>query len=154
MRIYASCPGHDRYIFCGVVKAICCPEQNTLQRASSINELHKGDHCGGRRCDTLLRFFAQMPMGGLLFSVFWIIFMPMFYYQIFLPCWDCYDFRATIAHEWGHVLGFTHPDTMPHLNLRAMTPAEDARATGQPVPLGEPSAPEPAPASSPARAGA
>ena len=29
------------------------------------------------------------------------------------PCWDCYDFTATVAHEAGHILGFemTHPDT-------------------------------------------
>ena len=38
---------------------------------------------------------------------------------IFLPCWECYDFTATIAHEVGHVLGFHHPDTKPELNLKA-----------------------------------
>ena len=36
-----------------------------------------------------------------------------------LPCYDCYDFEATIAHEVGHVLGFHHPDQEWELNLNA-----------------------------------
>ena len=43
-------------------------------------------------------------------------------YFVFLPCWDCYDFEATIAHEVGHVLGFHHPDTEWQLNLNAHQP--------------------------------
>jgi len=44
---------------------------------------------------------------------------PIFYYRIFLPCYDCYDFEATIAHEVGHVLGFHHPDAEFEINLQA-----------------------------------
>ena len=39
-----------------------------------------------------------------------------------MPCWECYDFQATVAHEIGHVLGFHHPDTFPELNLKATEP--------------------------------
>jgi hypothetical protein len=56
-------------------------------------------------------------MGALLFCVFWLIFCPVFYTQIFLPCWECYDFKATVAHEAGHILGFHHPDQKSKLNL-------------------------------------
>ena len=37
--------------------------------------------------------------------LFLLIFPPIFYTQIFLPCWDCFDFEATMAHEIGHILG-------------------------------------------------
>ena len=36
-----------------------------------------------------------------------------------------YDFQATVAHEFGHVLGFDHPDVVDWLNLRAMTAAKE-----------------------------
>ena len=49
-------------------------------------------------------------------ALFLLVFPPIFYDQIFLPCWDCYDFEAAIAHEVGHVLGFDHPEHLP-LNL-------------------------------------
>jgi len=62
---------------------------------------------------------AQVPTITLLLAVFLVIFCPVFYYRIFLPCWDCYDFEATVAHEIGHVLGFHHPDTEWALNLKA-----------------------------------
>ncbi len=37
---------------------------------------------------------------------------PIFYMQIFMPCWDCYDFEAAATHEVGHVLGLSHPDAV------------------------------------------
>ena len=35
--------------------------------------------------------------------------MAVFYDRIFMPCFECYDFEAAVAHETGHVLGFGHP---------------------------------------------
>eukprot|EP00326_Haptolina_ericina_P042833 CAMPEP_0181244412 /NCGR_PEP_ID=MMETSP1096-20121128/42847_1 /TAXON_ID=156174 ORGANISM="Chrysochromulina ericina, Strain CCMP281" /NCGR_SAMPLE_ID=MMETSP1096 /ASSEMBLY_ACC=CAM_ASM_000453 /LENGTH=241 /DNA_ID=CAMNT_0023340961 /DNA_START=478 /DNA_END=1203 /DNA_ORIENTATION=+ len=36
-----------------------------------------------------------------------------FYKQIFVTCWECYDFEAALTHEVGHILGFGHPDLVP-----------------------------------------
>ena len=54
--------------------------------------------------------------------MFWLFFAPTFYDRVFLPCWNCYDFEATIAHEIGHALGFHHPDSHAAMNLRATAP--------------------------------
>ena len=75
--------------------------------------------CGSRRCTNLLDYLAVMPTGMLMLSLFWLIFCPAFYFRVFLPCWDCFDFESTVAHEIGHVLGFHHPDTLWELNLNA-----------------------------------
>lgn len=39
--------------------------------------------------------------------------LPLVYYQLFLPCWDCYDFEGAAVHEAGHLLGMGHPDAFP-----------------------------------------
>ena len=31
--------------------------------------------------------------------LFFLVFPPIFYDQIFLPCTECFDFEAVIAHE-------------------------------------------------------
>lgn len=76
-------------------------------------------YCGGTRSDSLLEYLAVMPVGLVLFAAFWMIFLPIFYLEVFMPCYECFDFQATIAHEIGHVLGFDHPDNQAELNLKA-----------------------------------
>lgn len=94
-------------IFCTILTAglrnALCPSQGT-RAESSVKKVF------GRRTDAVLLFLARTPLFCLLFSLFWLIAAPVFYFTIFLPCWDCYDFKATLAHEVGHVLGFDHPD--------------------------------------------
>ena len=78
--------------------------------------------CGSKRCTNLVDYISVAPTLMLLAALFWMIFAPIFYFRVFMPCWECYDFEATIAHEIGHVLGFHHPDTEWELNLNAHHP--------------------------------
>lgn len=75
--------------------------------------------------DVMLRvsaYVAYIPMLLLLICIFVLIFVPFFYQFIFIPCVECYDFEATIAHEVGHLLGFQHPDVFTGMGLRAQQP--------------------------------
>ena len=79
---------------------------------------------GGQRrvrcsCIPCLDYLATVSPASTMVVVFFLICPPLFYWRIFLPCWECYDFEAAVAHEVGHVLGFGHPDPHPELNLRA-----------------------------------
>eukprot|EP00316_Scyphosphaera_apsteinii_P000677 CAMPEP_0119310510 /NCGR_PEP_ID=MMETSP1333-20130426/19610_1 /TAXON_ID=418940 /ORGANISM="Scyphosphaera apsteinii, Strain RCC1455" /LENGTH=544 /DNA_ID=CAMNT_0007314705 /DNA_START=125 /DNA_END=1759 /DNA_ORIENTATION=+ len=115
-------------IFANGSQAVFCPRETPVNEfttpsgkeiKTSSGRKIEANICGGKRCDGLLGILENMPLGILLFALFWLIFMPIFYYRVFKPCWDCFDFQATIAHEIGHVLGFDHPDTLKHMNLHA-----------------------------------
>lgn len=86
---------------------------------AALSQTKTGEVCHSRRCTNLFEYIAVMPMGMLSFALFWVIFLPVFYYRIFIPCYDCYDFEATVAHEVGHVLGFHHPDAEWELNVHS-----------------------------------
>jgi len=90
-------------------------------------------YCGSRRCDSLLEYLGAMPISLVLFGCFWLIFLPIFYLEVFIPCYECYDFQATIAHEIGHILGFDHPDSEPELNLRATNVAMGPATCSDPL---------------------
>ena len=63
-------------------------------------------------------FLSQLPLLGLLLCVFVLILVTTFYERFFLPCMQCYDFEASVAHEVGHVLGLSHPDLQLPRNLK------------------------------------
>ncbi len=96
----------------------------TTIRGSARELKHQRARDGGTpsRCDALLLSMSKVSLCWVLLPLFFLIAAPLFYATVFIPCWDCYDFKATIAHEVGHVLGFDHPDRHEPLNLRAMAP--------------------------------
>lgn len=44
---------------------------------------------------------------------------PIFYFEIFLPCFECYDFESASVQHIGHVLGLGHPNTVQNEVLEA-----------------------------------
>jgi hypothetical protein len=52
-----------------------------------------------RRCRALLDYLASISPLTMIGLLFFLVFPPIFYDQIFLPCWECFDFEAAIAHE-------------------------------------------------------
>ncbi|KOO25682.1 hypothetical protein Ctob_011641 [Chrysochromulina tobinii] len=76
-----------------------CGEPPQLSHKGEISRDQNDLACGSPRCTHLLDYLAVMPTGLLTFSLFWLIFCPAFYFRVFLPCWDCFDFEASIAHE-------------------------------------------------------
>lgn len=52
-----------------------------------------------RRRRALLDYLAAISPLAMICLLFFLVFPPIFYDQIFLPCWECFDFEAAIAHE-------------------------------------------------------
>ena len=70
-------------------------------KAGEEEEQEPDLECGSRICTNLLDYVAVMPTFTLLFATFLIIVCPIFYYRIFLPCYDCYDFEVSAATDCG-----------------------------------------------------
>ena len=64
---------------------------------------------------------GEYSVTAILLTMVGITFGPVFYVQFFVPCWNCYDFEATIAHEVGHIIGFGHPDAQVDYNLHVVS---------------------------------
>lgn len=56
----------------------------------------------------LKRFSAYRTIWIALSSIL-SIGVPCLYFQIVMPCWNCYDFEGAVVHEVGHLLGLGHP---------------------------------------------
>ena len=108
----------------------CCCSQLRRGVDNDDDDDDGGDDDGspsrpGAACNTV-RFVALC--GGLgsspLWWSCWLVVPPLLYAQMVLPCSECLDLRAALAHEAGHVLGLSHPDTaaLQGRNLRARPP--------------------------------
>ena len=78
--------------------------QQALQAAGQRPDTRSGRAetqlaCGSRRCTNLMDYISVMPTIVLLLSIFWIIFAPIFYFFVFEPCYQCYDFEARPPHS-------------------------------------------------------
>eukprot|EP00900_Chrysochromulina_parva_P007250 jgi/Chrpa1/16526/Chrysochromulina_OHIO_Genome00007661-RA len=86
--------------------------------AATAAAYRRHGRCSGR-CSMMLDYLSSLSPGGNVLVLFFLIFPPIFYQRIYLPCIECYDFEAAMAHETGHVLGFDHPDQRADENLVA-----------------------------------
>ena len=85
-------------------------------RDEASSRLHRRGGCSSA-CSACLDYLSSLSPFGNVLVLFFIVFPPVFYDRVFLPCWECYDFEAAVAHEVGHVLGFGHPDQAEAENL-------------------------------------
>ena len=71
------------YVLGSILKAGLFPDRqkhNTHRGTTGdVPESSKYVCCGSARCDSLLDALSKLPLGLLLFSMFWLIFMPIFY---------------------------------------------------------------------------
>lgn len=70
-----------------------------------------GERTCAHRCTESIGVLARWTIMGNSVRLIFIITPPLFYVYCFMPCFDCYDFEAAAAHEMGHILGLSHPDS-------------------------------------------
>uniref|UniRef100_A0A7S3AEA7 Uncharacterized protein n=1 Tax=Haptolina ericina TaxID=156174 RepID=A0A7S3AEA7_9EUKA len=64
-----------------------------------------------KRCYHIYEEAATWSVLGVTMQLVLIVCPPMVQFQIFEPCFECYDFEGAAVHEIGHVLGLGHPNT-------------------------------------------
>ena len=114
-RIVAASFGHESVLEGATLLLPRCLQDET-RVAKARGALRRSTNM---RCRTLLEYLSRVPILALLFCMFWVLFTPIFYVTVFLPCVECEGFSGMIAHEAGHLLGFQHPDVFGEMNLQA-----------------------------------
>ncbi|KAL1508074.1 hypothetical protein AB1Y20_007668 [Prymnesium parvum] len=69
---------------------------------------------------TQFRAVANFSACVVSFRIIFLVLPPIFWFNVFLPCWECFDFEAAASHEVGHVLGMYHPDQAAPLGRNYM----------------------------------
>jgi len=82
-----------------------------IRRAAAMDKAFQGC-CDGTIWRAYLRSLSTWSVFGTSLRLVLLIVPWTFYRAIFVTCWDCFDFEGAVVHEWGHVLGLSHPDLL------------------------------------------
>ena len=103
------------YVLVAIVRLLCRPSSI----APDPEEAIPTEPPLRERLAMVLDYLSSLSPLWTILVIFFCVSPPVFYDRVFLPCWECFDFEAAVAHEVGHVLGFGHPDEFPANNLVA-----------------------------------
>ncbi|KAJ1630537.1 hypothetical protein T492DRAFT_1116487 [Pavlovales sp. CCMP2436] len=78
--------------------------------------------CRCTHLTTLQTSTPKLPWASFVFTLFALVYPPLLWTRVFLPCFECTSFQAALTHEIGHSLGLSHPDerAVEGLNQRAV----------------------------------
>ncbi|KAJ1630533.1 hypothetical protein T492DRAFT_1144480 [Pavlovales sp. CCMP2436] len=78
--------------------------------------------CRCTHLTTLQSSTPKLPWASFVFMLFVVVYPPLLWSRVFLPCFECTSFQAALTHEIGHSLGLSHPDerAVEGLNQRAV----------------------------------